>query len=66
MTINDTKPTPAQLAKAVQDRHMERVRSITSKYAAPNLTEAQVRQRDDELRDSTNQAARELQFLGRP
>ncbi|MBW4048288.1 MAG: hypothetical protein HIU89_10220 [Proteobacteria bacterium] len=64
--MQDIKPSPAELAKAVQDRHMERVRNITSKYAAPNLSEAQIRLRDAELRESTNQAARELQFLGRP
>uniref|UniRef100_E6PQ83 Uncharacterized protein n=1 Tax=mine drainage metagenome TaxID=410659 RepID=E6PQ83_9ZZZZ len=64
--MQDTKPSPAELARAVQERHMERVRNITSKYAAPNLTEAQVLQRNAELRESENQAARELQFLGRP
>lgn len=61
-----TTPTPAELAKAVQDRHMERVRSVASKYAAPILTEAQIAARDAELRASEIQAARELQFLGRP
>ncbi|MBW4048846.1 MAG: hypothetical protein HIU89_13240 [Proteobacteria bacterium] len=63
--MQDTKPSPAELARAVQERHMERVRNITSKYAAPNLTEAQVLQRNAELRESENQAARELRFLGR-
>lgn len=57
--------TPAELAKAIQARHMERVRSITAQFSAPNLSEAQIAARDAALRESTNQAARELQFLGR-
>ena len=57
--------SPAELAKAIQARHMERVRSVASKYAAPILTEAQIVARDAELRASEIQAARELQFLGR-
>lgn len=64
--MQDTKPSAAELARAVQERHMQRVRAISAQYGAPNLTDAQQAARDAALHESTNRAARELQFLGRP
>ena len=61
--MQDIKPSAAELAKAVQARHLERVRGIAAQFSAPNLTESQIAARDAALRASTDQAARELRFL---